>query len=392
MATKWIFLPYALSVSFAVWALIRGGAFGRITAWGDYYSYVNARWSLFSRLTFFEWVNLYTWLPFLSACLFITRRASRWFLGLVFGVLALLQLSIFQKKPLLTSIFVIACAAWAYWYGGISPRRVAHPRLWLKFLASLCLSLYLVNAVLTVRVVIANKPGVLALKAAVDKSAQDSPAPVQPAMAAEAASHKDSAAESLARAKARFESEPVLVDFSRTAPPPVSGRAIALYTFFAPLTRTSVPTIAYAELFPYYLPFYHLDLGLDILGFGRMPDDNLNVFDQLWPEQRGGSGAVAAPFHFVLYSQGGILLALAGSLLAGAFLGVCWHAVSGWQRFPVIGSLLVSAILTYAVLISIDSLRNTTIETYGMIWAVVLLTVLNWWVSRIQRHQKSAPH
>ena len=79
------------------------------------------------------------------------------------------------------------------------------------------------------------------------------------------------------------------------------GKAVLLYSVMAPLTRTSAPAIYYSIVFPERHEFYGLDIGQDILGFGRMPDDNRVVWDHMYPGSPGG--AVSAPFQFVSYSQ-----------------------------------------------------------------------------------------
>ena len=252
-----------------------------------------------------------------------------------------------------------------------------HIGFWLKSAAVLCLALYSINAILTARLILANNLPAFALTQEEMLDAQQ--------QGRIRTSAKSGLEDQTLRGSGTGEinvQEPtpevpgkagIVVSFDRSAKPSASGRAVLMYVFFAPLIRTSVPSIAYSALFPYRLPYYRLDLGFDILGFGRMPDDNLAVCDYLWPNQKG---SIAVPFHFVLYSQGGVLVALLGAFLVGGFVSVCWYPISASERPSVLGSLLAAVVLTYAWLISIDSLRNNTLESYGMIWAVVLLAVL----------------
>jgi hypothetical protein len=363
----WALVPYALSVGAAVWSLGRAGAFAQAGAWFNYNSYVHARWDLFSKISFFEYVNIYTWLPCCSSFLLLSRRKRRWLFLPVLAILAFIQLSLFLKKSLLTSIVFIACALWAYWYLGRAPRKVIKPRLWLGSSAALCLVLYSVHAALTAQLVFSSKTRVFTLTeeerliaSAGGQAKQSPPALTQAAAAA-------------------------VVNFDGHLTPSTNHQTIALYTFFAPLTRTSVPAIAYVELFPNRLPYYHVDFGLDILGIGRMPEDNRVVSDALWPEQKGGS--VAVPFHFALYSQGGMWVAFVGSFLVGSFFAACWYPISTCRRPSMSGSLFASVVLTYAWLNSIDSLRNNTVVSYGMIWAAAAVVLLYWWERRAWKRE-----
>lgn len=421
-STGWEFVPYACSLALALWSLARAGAFARLGAWADYGSYVHARWALFSKLTFFEYANLYTWLPCCSAFVLLSRRKWWWLFIPVLGILAIFQLSLFLKKALLTSLVIIAGALWAYWYSGKAPRKEVRARPWLRSLSAFCVVLYSAHAALTVNLVLSRRGEVFALTEQERLMAEQQGRIRKPVEEMEVAQNQPSqihASKAMAEAKppstnmkvkpqihaprAMAEAKPpsadikvkpveisgplpekprAVVDFDRHLIPSTRGGAILVYAFLAPLTRTSVPTIAYAALFPYQLPYYRLDLGFDILGLGRMPDDNLSVCDYLWPNQMG---SVAVPFHFVLYSQGGIPVAFVGSFLVGAFIAICWYLISACRRPSMAGSVLASVILTYAWLISIDSLRNNTVESYGMIWAVVLLSLLHWWGDRARR-------
>jgi hypothetical protein len=147
-----------------------------------------------------------------------------------------------------------------------------------------------------------------------------------------------------------------------------------LYTLMSPMTRTSLPALVYPAIFPHIKSYYHLDLFLDILGIGTMPDDNRTVYYLLWPQHSRGS--IMAPFHFVFYSQGGLLIAIAGSLLIGLLIGVGWTLVVNSTR-PTIETCLLGGFLTvFAVFIAGDSVRNSTMVSYGVIWGIIALGIL----------------
>lgn len=335
---------YFISLGLAVWSLARGGAFSRLADWTDYNFYVLSRWHLFSRLTFFEYVNLYTWLPLLSAYLILSKR-KWWVIGPLVGVLSFLQVSLFLKKALLTSILLIFAAWWAYLYLGKAPRRLVRSRVWVHSALAGGSALCLIYVALTLILVYS------------DFSRPFEGRPVAGVGKTEGQSWQS-----------------YIVAFDREIVPLLEGKPIALYTLFGMLTRTSVPTIAYAALFPHRIPFYHIDLGMDIIKVGRMPDDNLVVFNVLWPEQKGGS--VQAPFHFVLYSQGGLGVALCGSFLVGILLAVIWRRVVACERLTIEGSLFASLVLVFAWFLSIDSVRNSLLVSYGVLWGALLVCAL----------------
>jgi hypothetical protein len=377
---------FAVSVTIAVFSLARGGAFSRLWVWSDYNAYVRARWHLFATLTFFEYVNLYTWLP-LSAVFLLLCRRRWWMFGLVLGIVTFLQLSLFLKKSLLTSLVLISCTLWAYWLSGGGSRRTVRYSAWTKYGLALSCSLYLVHSALTIRLVLSASGGafvseqadevgraktVAASEAGVPPSAPPgSPPRVSPGILSSAPSPVS----------------PVIVKFDKQPNPLRSGQGVVLYAVFSPLTRTSVPAIAYAELFPEKVPFYHVDVALDMLGFGRMPDDNLVVNDILWPYQKGGS--VAVPFHFVLYSQGGLPVALLGSFLVGSFFSAVWYPLSRSRRLSMTGSLLAGLVLTFAWLNAIDSLRNNFLASYGMFWGALPVVVIYLWAEGNRRQRES---
>ena len=135
------------------------------------------------------------------------------------------------------------------------------------------------------------------------------------------------------------------------------------------------------------MPFFHVDLAQDMLGIGRMPHDNLVVNDILWPYQKGGS--VAVPFHFVLYSQGGLPVALLGSFLVGSFFSAVWYPLSRSRRLSMAGSLLAGLVLTFAWLNAIDSLRNNFLASYGVFWGALPVVVIYLWAEGNRRQRES---
>jgi hypothetical protein len=87
---------------------------------------------------------------------------------------------------------------------------------------------------------------------------------------------------------------------------------------------------------------------------------------------------VAAPFHVVLYSQGGLLTAILGALLVGAALAAGWVVVGRSEPRPgVCTSLWGGLVLTLGVFLAIDSLRNSLVVSYGLAWGLIAVVGLS---------------
>lgn len=363
---------FGLTLAMAVWSLARvGGLDTAVAAWLDYNAYVRERWRWFAALGFFEFVNLYTLLPICAAAVMLTERRWRVVAGCAAVVLAL-QYPLSIRKVLLTSLMLMAFAGYAYATLGTRPRWRPEPGRQLAVGVLLPAALYAVYVGLTLLTTLG--PRSQAFQALSVDSAR--------ALEARGAIRAD-------QARMRSQEGPgaVAVEAGLTAAD-VDGvvrdrtSAVVLYTLLAPLTRTSICAVVYPVIFPRWHPYYRLDVGLDILGWGGMPDDNLVVYRYLWPDHDHGS--VAAPFHVVLYSQGGLGPAIIGSALVGIVLALSWSLVATASRPGVPGSLLAAIILTFAVFLAVDSLRNSLVVTYGMIWGAAATLAL--WLAARARH------
>jgi hypothetical protein len=229
--------PYSFSIAVALISLVRAGAFANIASWTDYNSYVHARWALFSKLKFFEYVNLYTWLPVSATFLILLRRNWRWLFLPVLAIVSLFQLSLFPKKSLLTSMMIIGCSAWVYWHGGKSPRKAIRMGFWLRSVAAFCVFLYLIHAALSIRLVISSRSQAFALSEEERLIAQQQ------------GRLREVADIGQGLEKSEADAQPPIVKFDRTLRPSASDHSVWMYAFLAPLTRTSVPSIAYPGRF-----------------------------------------------------------------------------------------------------------------------------------------------
>jgi hypothetical protein len=141
-----------------------------------------------------------------------------------------------------------------------------------------------------------------------------------------------------------------------------------------PVWRYSVPAVAYPLIFPRVLPYYDVDIGLDILGIGAMPDDNVQVQQVLAPGTTGYT--VAVPFQFVLYSQGGLPVAIVGAAVVGVLVGAAWAAVLGARPGPT-QSLGGALVVAFAAFLAMDSARNAIIVSYGLAWGAPIVALLH---------------
>jgi len=127
--------------------------------------------------------------------------------------------------------------------------------------------------------------------------------------------------------------------------------------------------LSYPVVFPHRHDYFHLDLGQDILGIGAMPDDNIVVWNYLNPTAPGGTTSVA--YQFVLYSQIGTLGAVGASLIVGFLLALAWR-LSQLPARPT-STLVGSMVLLLATYLAIDSLRNSVVVSYGVVWGLLFV-------------------
>jgi hypothetical protein len=294
-------LAFLTALAVAGWSLHRADALSFLGAWFDYATYLAARRHLMARLTFFEFVNLYTVLPLAGAYVLLVQKRRWWATVVVMTLIGLAQYPLAQRRVLLTSALLMGAAWYVHAFVGPAQSRVERRR--------------------PVRMVLG---GAVALYAFfVVLSLQWSP---------------------------------------------LAGATVGL------LNRYAVPAIQYVVVFPRILPYYHVDIGLDMVGIGRMPDDSIQVAQVLAP---GTDRTVSVPFQFVLYSQGGVLVALVGSLIMGALLGGSWAAVLGWPQLTATRSLLGALVMTLGAFLAMDSVRNAVTVSYGLAWGVLMVAGLH---------------
>jgi hypothetical protein len=389
-------IAVVVSAGFSIYSLLRAGAFANASRWWDYGAWVRARWELFKTLGYFEFVNLYTWLPvalaWMTVSTSIRNRRQLWQTGcailIVIGIVSLL----YQKKAMVETLLLVLFSVMLE-----RSLRGQWTRCITRSITATLAVLVILYLIMTVLPVWRDTTSHL------EDAKQSLPVQTeQMSSNAEAPAHRHSKQVSIHESTPAQESpkqqEPLRQQEStqtqestsahesprNDGPTPVqrlqeligAGRPahVAAYALLSPFTRTSLPTLYYAEVFPQQHPFFGLDLGQDILGYGSMPNDNYVIWKAMYPRLPGG--AVAAPFHFVLYSQIGLAGALLMALLVGTAYAVVWTRLLAWREPGVIRFVMGAIFLLMAVYLAIDSLRNSFVASYGLIWAMLFAGIL----------------
>jgi hypothetical protein len=335
-------LVFCIVASVGIYDLARVGAFSRVGAWLDYGVWIQARWALFSALAFFDFVNLYLFVPVAAAWARVSvqgagRRARilRWAPTLVALILTFF---LFQKKAFVTALIIILGTLFLYHVFGSDSRRQ------LKWL--LVSAVGITSAVYFLLVVL---PVYSDASRTVDDVVTDGPRQQSDEI------------------RRRTEAMLAILGEDRSM-------HVLAYALLAPMTRTSAPAMYYPIVFPEHHEYFGLDLGQDILGIGSMPDDNRVVWKYMYPDIAGGS--VAAPFQFVLYSQVGTPRALVLSALLGVMFGILWRSILTGDANRALRSLLGALLLLFSIYLAIDSLRGSVVSSYGVIWGLIFVLLV----------------
>jgi hypothetical protein len=393
---------YGVLLTAGVASLARGGALTRAASWLDYGYFIQSRFMLFDRLSFPEWMNLYALLPASAGLLVVGLARSGWkpvarrlAIGAVVTSLLVMDLLVFQKRYVVLSvIFLATCAA-------VNRPGVLQTRLGgLARIAAFGLALYLAFCALVASSTSRMTPVVIqggttdllsALHPPEVVVAQTRPAPVVIETPSPPPEPARIVAPPLVTPPSRPRTyygeirwPPLRAAVARVFPgrwvgeraAPVSkfGDTFPIRFFFAvlaPVTRLAPPAIAYPALFPRVIGYFGLDVGSDIAGFGRMPDDNLVVYGAMYGQL--DKGAISVPFPYSWYSQVGLFGALLLCFPLGAAAAAAWRSslarARSWETRAVSAALVVM----FTLHISQDSVRGSLLNAYGVLWGVLLV-------------------
>lgn len=359
-------LLFATAAGVGGYDLLRAGAFAKLMVWGDYGAWVEGRWALFSTLGYFNFVNLYLILPVSAAWLILGIQENGWkSLAkqlIPLAIVIVLNLLLFQKKALIVSLIIILGAAFLH---GILLRGWTRRLAWL-----LAASTSFIAVTYLAMVVIPTYSE--ASRTADDVLIQQTGVTVNSHKPCE----KPGTPEELRNLCREIVS---YIGADRSA-------HILAYAALAPMTRTSLPAMHYPVVFPERHPYYGLDFGQDILGFGRMPDDNLVIWKHMYPSLPGAAGA---PYQFALYSQVGVAWALMLCFIVGIVLGVMWKIILADDISRVWRSLMGSLLILFSIYLAIDSIRGSLLASYGLIWAWLFISLFFFLSNSLLRPKKT---
>lgn len=330
-------------------SIASAGTLSSILSWFDYGEWVQARAKTFAEIGFLEFVNLYLFVPLAAAWAILASKrhtvASYALLSIPVAIALGLSLLLFQKKAAIVAGLLIGSSVALF----ASSRRPAAAARGMLLAGTALVALFFALVVLPVYLDTSQT-----VREAMHATARPVPGTSTPPSGGGGVTLPDRR----------------LVELAGQLDLHNRSQALALYSLLAPLTRTSVPALYYPVVFPRLHEFYGLDAGQDVLGFGAMPDDNRVVWRYMNDDIHG---TTAAPYQFVLYSQVGTWGAVLLSLLVGFALAVAWR-VARSRAWPEMWSALTGAVvLLSSIYLAIDSLRNSTIVTFGVFWGFVFV-------------------
>ncbi len=332
--------------------LLHAGAFAKFMVWGDYGAWVEGRWALFSTLGYFNFVNLYLILPVSAAWLILSIQDNGWTTLkkrlIPLAIVVVLTLHLFQKKALIVSLIIIFGAVLLH---EVLLRGWTRRLGWLLAVAtSFIAATYFSMVVLPIYSETSRAADVALIQQTENSVNSHKPC------------EKPGTPEELRNLCREIVS---YIGADRNA-------HILAYAALAPMTRTSLPAMHYPVVFPERHPYYGLDFGQDILGFGGMPDDNRVIWKHMYPSLPGAAGA---PYQFALYSQVGVAWALMLCFIVGVTLGLMWKIILADDLSRVWRSLMGSVLILFSVYLAIDSIRGSLLASYGLIWAWLFISL-----------------
>jgi hypothetical protein len=139
----------------------------------------------------------------------------------------------------------------------------------------------------------------------------------------------------------------------------------------------------YVSLFPKVIPYLGSNFGLDILGIGPAANDNLQVFNHMYPTITFAQAAAAAPAHVRAYAQAGF----AGSIATLVIIAILIHwfsRVKSIRSDPFCFALLIQGVLV-CYWVSQTSLRAVLFESPSLFFGFMAIGSV-WFGSLALKH------
>ena len=367
----WLISIYSL---LRLWGIV--GIKG-VTDWLGFNAFMARRQSVMAALSYKEWIIIYSLIPLFLAISAVgdLKRCRIKYLLLKCAVLVTVNLYIFQKRPLVNALLILIFTLYCYYFMGVSPRKQISKR-WIPITALIMLGLYFIYVGGIFLTTVKSQEEVYV--SATEQVDLDSLGPKD----TEKQPNQDTPflKEKLFRTYA-LEEEWLQVS------PFVFKNMMA---FAGLINRTAFSTICYPIVFPQYLDYYSIDLGLDMFGIGEMPDDAIQVYAILNPQNP--NGATAAPFYTVLYAQGGLVVSYIGSLIVGFCFGLFWAIFLRQKKISDYSAALGGLSLYFALSLAMAGGRDSLLSSYGVIYPVIVLCLLYgicWLISNRRRSDSS---
>lgn len=382
---QYALIVFAITVLIALVSLATAGGLSKVSSWANYGVLMKERSQIMQHLGFISFVNIYTCVP-LAAIMLLSVPVKRTPVILLVKLLALLIVGgmfifIFQKKPLVTYLLMIVIALYFQWSALI--------RNWRRFvvLGASAIAIIFVIYIVFVVAPIYSMASQTTLQASpiqqhrieqpvqqhtVTQPVQQQPIPRQKSQTGAALIHQHIRTYNIFMTAQQREEWVQKLGYELKFNSIAGHRSSILsYALLSPLTRTSISPLYYSLIFPGLHPYYGLDFGQDILGIGKMPNDNQVVFSYMSPTINGD---MAAPFQFIFYSQVGVWWALLLSLLVGSGIAIVWLWLErGGVATARWGIPVRVVVVTFAIFIALDSVRNSLLASYGVVWGVCFI-------------------
>lgn len=346
--------------SIAIFSFSRGNSFQNFSNWFTHDSWISSRWHLFETLTFFEFVNIYLFLPTLTSIQFLIYTKDKAYFKAValFMLGLLLSLLLFQKKQAVIYIGLVLSTIW------LSQPQEFVAISFKKILFSILIFIFIYSCLFFTPTLI--------------KSLNE------PLVRGDT-KYEDIVAEKITNSGFFdfFQSQTVETTKSiyKNLSKPVQELLFFSNSF---LFRTSTPAIFYIKTFPEKHQFYGLDLPFDNFS----PDDNRVIWAEMWPLTPGGS--VMSSFQFSLYSQVGLVGCVLFAGLTGALLSLLWIFGFFLKDLPHLYPTWKSLVLVLSVHLSIDSNRNSLFSSYGLGWGLLLIFCLGL-INKLMNRNRNTP-
>lgn len=305
---------------------------GTLVSFGDFDQWKQQRWELFEFLTFPEFVIVYSLIPILAIATVIAavvrvRGGARfpWLtVCLVMGLVLTVDVLLAMKKQLVLHLAMLSVAMWQI--SAVSWRFLATSMV--PVVVSFVVLVYLSGS---------------------------AAAPLSEGAEGGAATPITDSAPS---------SWQTLVD---SLPEPGSSLQFWIHSL---TSRSALPSIYYVYAFPDEVP--HTGINVPYIGTSTGQFHNIAINDVMYPGQQGTS---YSGWAFAFYAEAGLWWAVIGTAVLGLGIGVTW-SLCGCTLTAERRQLAWLLLVSFLLLLNTDDWVNNAVSSYGIVYPLMLLVVL----------------